>query len=63
MKQIQLKKRFIHPQNQLSQLARFSTCKTKLQNKQYHFKALQVESHDTISQCMIKNHIQFIISY
>ena len=31
---------------QSSQLARFSTYKTKLQNKQYHFKAPQIESHD-----------------
>ena len=31
---------------QSSQLAQFSTYNTKLQNKQYHFKAPQVESHD-----------------
>ena len=33
----------IHSQS--SQPARFSTYKTKLKNKQYHFKAPQVESH------------------
>ena len=31
---------------QSSQLAQFSTYKTKLQNKQYNFTAPQVESHD-----------------
>ena len=31
---------------QLSQLTKFSAYKMKLQNKQYHFKAPLVESHD-----------------
>ena len=31
---------------QSSQLAQFFTYKTELQNKQYHFKAPQVESYD-----------------
>ena len=38
---------------QSSQLARFSTYKTKLQNNQYHFKAPQVESHDVWSVAVI----------
>ena len=34
------------PKRQFSQLAQFFTYKTELQNKNYYFKAPQVESHD-----------------
>ena len=57
--------------DQSSQLARFSTYKTKLKNKQYHFKAPQVESHDVwesvavihFTMDIIKNHVKPIISH